>query len=310
MSTSAVTTKKSSRLLWKTTVSAPAATVSLTGTWVTVCTPTTSATVRTRIRSTACRWPLGAAATPSVISGGQRRAELAAAHLAGRPERQCRGDPDLDGALVARQPFGAHPGELAGERVGEVAAHGDERDRDLAQPRMGRTDDRRGGDRRVVEEDPLHLLGVELLAAAVDDVVLAPGEVEEAGVVDPAEVAGGEPAAGVARRAQPLGTGGRELEVVGDHGVAAQAHRTQLPGGDGEAVGSGHLEVDADRQPDRPGPPRRRIERVGGDLPGDLGHPVGLEHGDAGVALEALEQGRGQRRRRRAGEADPLHDRP
>src|SRR5258708_11027268 len=115
METGAGTAKKISRLVWETTVSGPAATVSLTGTWVTVCTPTTSATVRTRIRSTACRWRLGAAATPSAISGGQRRAELAAAHLAGRPERQRRGDPDLDGALVARQPFGAHPGELACE---------------------------------------------------------------------------------------------------------------------------------------------------------------------------------------------------
>src|SRR6185312_14646074 len=71
--------------------------------------------------------------------------------------------------------------------------------------------------RRLAEQDLLHLCGIHHLAAAVDDVVAAPGEEEVPVDVESSEVAGVQPACGV----EPLG--GHSVGVGADHALTTDA---------------------------------------------------------------------------------------
>src|SRR5262249_31331919 len=76
---------------------------------------------------------------------------------------------------------------------------------DLAGGGVGNADDTDLGDGRVQREQVLDLPRADVLALADDDVLLPAGDAEEALVVDGAEVAGAEPAAGSERVAvEPL----------------------------------------------------------------------------------------------------------
>src|SRR5581483_3531531 len=123
---------------------------------------------------------------------------------------------------------------------------------------------------------PFDLGRVDLLAAPVDDVIGAADEVEEAVLVEAAEVAGGEPAAGPAGRAGDeavLGGG----PVLVDDVVAADLDGADDVGPDGMAGLVHDADVDADALPHRARTALPPVERVGGDLAGGLGHAVGLE---------------------------------
>ena len=78
--------------------------------------------------------------------------------------------------------------------------HADERARVLAEPRVGRGDDRDLGDAGHAQQQLLDLARADVLAAADDDVLLAVGDREVAVGVEHADVAGREPAVGVERR--------------------------------------------------------------------------------------------------------------
>ena len=79
----------------------------------------------------------------------------------------------------------------------------DDGDDALAPLLVGHPDHRGLGDRRVLEQDVLDLGGGDVLAAADDRVVGAALDEQVALVVEPAAVAGGEPAVGVERRRRP-----------------------------------------------------------------------------------------------------------
>src|SRR5581483_6916698 len=112
----------------------------------------------------------------------------------GRRARQRVEEDDRTGLLVAGEPA---PHVLDDVRLAERHAipshHG--RDRDLAPVRVGDAEHRRFGDPGMLEQAPLDLGGENVLAAALDHLLRAPGDVEEALVVERREVAGVEPAA-------------------------------------------------------------------------------------------------------------------
>ena len=89
----------------------------------------------------------------------------------------------------------AHRGEVRRGRC--RAACGRTRSRVLAEPGVGRGDDRDLGDARHAHEQLLDLGRADVLAAADDDVLLAVGDREVAVGVEHADVAGHEPAVGV-----------------------------------------------------------------------------------------------------------------
>jgi hypothetical protein len=106
------------------------------------------------------------------------------------------GEPDGPEALVRRDPLG-HPGHQR-LTVDLTAGHHD-RDRDLAVGGVGAGDDGGVGDRGVAEQQRLQLGGGHLVGADLDELLEPVGAEHVAVVVDPAEVAGVQPAAGVER---------------------------------------------------------------------------------------------------------------
>ena len=168
----------------------------------------------------------------------------------------------------------------------------------------GHADDRAVGDRGVLEEGGLDLDGVDVLAAADDDVLGAVDDVDEAVVVDAGDVAGVEPAVredvGGLFGAVPVAADDlRPLDpqLAGDVGPDGQVGRRLRPVevlGDDDDVGDGHRRADAVRLVDVVGAGVHRRDR------GRLGQAVavaGLDVGE-GVADPADELGRGAARRR------------
>ncbi len=78
----------------------------------------------------------------------------------------------------------------------DAVADADDRADLLAEPFVGHADDRGFGDVRVLVQRGFDLGGVDVLAAADDDVLQAVDDVEVAVGVETAEVAGVEPAVG------------------------------------------------------------------------------------------------------------------
>ena len=125
--------------------------------------------------------------------------------LAGRGAGQVVDHVDRLGPCEPAQLGGAARAEdvqQALQRAGCLrAAHRDHvGDRDLAEEGIGAADDHRVTDRRIGDEGLLDLAGAEQFATPVDAVVAAPGEEQEPGTVEEAEVAGVQPA----RRVEPV----------------------------------------------------------------------------------------------------------
>src|SRR5258707_11581374 len=88
----------------------------------------------------------------------------------------------------------------------------------LAEPRVGDPEGRRLLDRRVAEREGFDVRGMDVIAAADDHILLAAGDAQIALAVEPAEIAGHEPARGVERRL------GRHLVVeIAEHQAGAAA---------------------------------------------------------------------------------------
>src|SRR5262249_26239204 len=137
-----------------------------------------------------------------------------------------------------------------------VAAHDRGRD-DLAPARVRYAEHRRLGDGRMLEEAALDLGGEHVLAAALDHLLHAAGDVEEALVVDGGGVAGAEPAA-AERVRRRLGHA-----PVAEHRVLAPADDlASFTGRDVRSVGVDDAHVDV-----RGGTPD------GGRLPQDVERP-------------------------------------
>ena len=173
--------------------------------------------------------------------------------------------------------------------------------RDLAGVPVGAADGHGGADARgerssAVLDDP----GVDVVAAADDEVLGPAGEVDEAAGVDAAEVAGVQPA--VTDDAVPAHPGAAESgvgDVPGEHGGPADHQHAGLAGG---AVGprpvadpDGFDLLAGQGAADRPGP---FLARPGpGAGAGRLGEPVALQQVPPGVRGEGLAH-RGRQRGR------------
>src|SRR3954453_23601015 len=212
--------------------------------------------------------------------------ERVAPHLAHPVDGQLVERDDALRALVRRQPLAG----VRDERVAvEVAGRHDERD-DLLAPALGRhAGDRDLGDGRMVLERRLDLPGINVEPAADDELLRAPGDLEAAvPVVDPAEVAGAEPAVAgqrLRRRLGPVPVAVEDLRAA-DEDLAVLA-----------------VEPDLDprqRPPDATRDARAVVEVR--DVEPRLGAAVALARGLAEPRLDPLRQRR--RRRRRAGDRE------
>ena len=132
-------------------------------------------------------------------------------------------------------------------------------------------------------EEGLDLLGVDVVAAGDDQVLVAPDDVDMAVGVDPAQVAGDEEAVGAEFRRRPV----RHPPVAQEDVRAAHLDLADLALRQGLAgVGVGDAQRHAgQRRADRAGAPLAVIG-VGGVHAG-LGHAVALQDGVAGARLEA-----------------------
>src|SRR5215472_8273306 len=185
---------------------------------------------------------------------------------------------------------GAGPGQQF--RLVELGGVGgdDVGDRDLAGVPVGAPYGRRRGDGGVSEQSFLDDPGVDVVAAADDEVLGAAGEVDEAVAVDAAEVASVQPAVvDDVPAADPGAAGARVGDVPSEHGGAADH---QHPGLGGVAVGPRPVAVSPDGldllsgqdAADRPSPLLSgRGERGGA---GGLSQPVTLQQALAGVRGE------------------------
>ena len=192
-----------------------------------------------------------------------------------------------------------------GQQVGLVEPAGaggdDVGHRDLAGVPVGAADGRGAADAGVTQQRLLDDPGVDVVAAADDQVLGPAGEVDEAVGVDAAEVAGVQPA--VPDDAVPAHPGAAEAgvgDVPGEHGGPADHQHAGLAGG---AVGPGPVVADPDGfdllpgqgAADRPGP---FLARPGpGAGAGRLGEPVALQQAPPGVPGEVLAH-RGRQRGR------------
>ena len=149
---------------------------------------------RRRRASTAERRWLPAPRSTSPAASGHLAADRGLRHLARRRLRQLVGDVERLGALEPGQPCRSR---TRGGRRGRTSAPGSGHD-DGAHPLAHRPfvepDDRDLGDGRVLVQHGFDLDAVHVLAAADDDVLHPVDDVDEAVVVDVADVAGVEPA--------------------------------------------------------------------------------------------------------------------
>ena len=137
---------------------------------------------------------------------------------------------DLD-VLGGGGPLG-HVGDRPGfELVGGEAAPArerDVRDGDLAGVRVGPTDGGHSGDRRVLEQRILDRRGIEVVAAADDQVLGAPGEPDEPIRVHGGQVAGVEPVVHDLAVGAQLRVGVASDEVAGEAVGTAEYERPDL----------------------------------------------------------------------------------
>ena len=174
-------------------------------------------------------------------------------------------------------------------------------DRDLAGVPVGAPDRHGGADRRVAQQPVLDHPGVDVVAAADDEVLGPAGQVHQAAGVDHAEVPGVQPA--VMDDALPADPGAAESgvgDVPGEHrGPADHQH----PGLAGAAVGPRPVGADRDGfdllsgqdAADRSGAFLARPGPGGGA--GGLGQPVAFQQAPPGVRGEGLAHRAGQRGR-------------
>ena len=192
-----------------------------------------------------------------------------------------------------------------GQQVGLVEPAGAGRDdvghRDLAGVPVGAADGRGGGDAGVAQQRVLDDPGVDVVAAADDQVLGPAGQGHEAAVVDAAEVAGVQPAVtDDAVPADPGAAQSRVGDVPGEHGGAADHQHAGLAGG---AVGPRPVVADPDGLDLLPG--QDAADRSGAFLArpgpgagaGGLGEPVALQQVPPGVRGEVLAH-RGRQRGR------------
>ena len=173
--------------------------------------------------------------------------------------------------------------------------------RDLAGVPVGASDGRGGADGGVAQQRVLDHPGVDVVAAADDQVLGPAGEVHEAAGVDAAEVAGVQPA--VTDGAVPADPGAAEAgvgDVAGEHGGPADGQHAGLAGG---AVGPRPVVADPDGLDLLPG--QDAADRSGAFLAGPgpgagaggLGEPVAFQQAPPGVRGEGLAHRGGQRGR-------------
>src|SRR3954447_8060206 len=209
--------------------------------------------------------------------------ERVAPHLAHPVDGQLVERDDALRALVRRQPLAG----VRDERVAvDVAGRHDERD-DLLAPALGRhARDRDLRDGGMVLERRLDLARVDVEPAADDELLRAPGDLEAAVVgVDPAEVAGPEPAVAgqrVGRRVGPVPVAVEDLRPA-DEDLAVLGVEPDLDAGQ--------------RPPDAAGAARAGVDVR--DVQPRLGAAVALERRAADPRLDAPGEGRRQRRRAR-----------
>ena len=194
-----------------------------------------------------------------------------------------------------------------GQQVGLVEPAGAGRDdvghRDLAGVPVGAAHGRGGADGGVGQQRVLDHPGVDVVAAADDQVLGPPGQVHEAAVVHLAQVAGVQPA--VTDDAVPADPGAAESgvgDVPGEHrGPADDQH----PGLARAAVGPGPVGADRDGLDLLPG--QDAADRSGAFLArpgpgggaGGLGQAVAFQQAPPGVRGEVLAHRGGQRGRAR-----------
>src|SRR5580704_698311 len=151
---------------------------------------------------------------------------------------------------------------------------------------------RRRGDGGMGQQRVLDHLGVDVVAAADDQVLGPTGQVDEAAGVDLAQVAGVQPAAADGGLpADPGAAGAGAGHVAGEYGGAADHQHAGVAGG---AVRPRPVLADPDRldllsgqgAADRPGP---FVARPGpGAGAGGLREPVALQQAAPGVGWEVL----------------------
>ena len=170
----------------------------------------------------------------------------------------------------------------------------------FAVARVGHPDDRGFGDGGVLVERGLDLGGVHVLAAADDDVLQAVDDVQVSVLVEPAHVAGSEPAVVGQRGRGRLGV----VEVAAEHGRAPQPDLAGLAGRHRLAVRAGdpHLHDRRDGRAHAVGTAHVVGARVGDGGARRLGEAVAV--GRRGAVSELIvdaahELGRHQRRARR-----------
>ena len=229
--------------------------------------------------------------------GGQRGLEL----LAHRGDRDGVDLVDVLGPGGGLIDGGGGPGQQAGLVEPAGAGRDDVGDRDLAGVPVRAADSRGGGYGGVSQQRILDDPGVDVVTAADDEVLGPAGEVDEPAGVDPAEVAGVQPAVpDDAVPAHPRGAQSRVGDVPGEHGGPADHQHAGLAGA---AVGPRPVAADLDGldllagqgAADRPG---AFLARPGpGAGAGGLGEPVALQQGPPGVSSEGLAD-RGRQRGR------------
>ena len=154
--------------------------------------------------------------------------------------------------------------------------------------RVGTSDGRGGGDRRVAQQRVLDDRRVDVVAAADDQVLGPAGEVDEAVGVDPGQVAGVQPAVDAACRGRQRRRRARAAgDVAGEHGGPADGqHARPRPGGRSTQVPSAPMRTAftcwyGSRWPTDPGRAAPGgAQRAGA---GGLGQAVALEQRHAGV---------------------------
>src|SRR6266542_5419539 len=165
---------------------------------------------------------------------------------------ELRDDLDALGKLVARQLMGVEERHDLGERDRLAVARDHDRARALPEARIGHAHDGHAGDLGMRVEQVLHLDDRDVLAAADDQVLGAPGDGEVAVAVERAPVARLEPAV---RRvalegelwplevADELGRPADEQVALGPGGdvMAVEPHQAQLHAGQRRAVGGEDL---------------------------------------------------------------------
>ena len=233
--------------------------------------------------------------------GGQRGLE-GLAHLGDR-DRGHRVDALGPGGGLADG--GVGPGQQFGLLEPAGAGRDDVSDRDLAGVPVGAPDCRGGADRGMAQQPVLDDPGVDVVAAADDEVLGPPGQVHEAAGVDHAEVAGVQPA--VSHDVVPAypGTAGNGVGgVPGEHrGPADDQH----PGLARAAVGPGPVGAGRDGLDLLPG--QDAADRSGAFLarPGPGGGAGGLSQS---VAFQQMPPGvRGEVLAHRGGQRGRAHDR-